>query len=417
MVDGRRLMAPQFSRAMNQPLLVARCSLLVALLGCSADPTDGQAVSGQTDPQTIAMQTGAEVLAGREFDLLQGKRVGLITNHTAYVDSVHLIDVLFRQPNIELVALFGPEHGLRGLDEAGDQITDGVDAATGVPVFSLYGQNRQPPDSVMASLDILVFDIQDVGARFYTYISTMGLAMQSAARTGIPFVVLDRPNPLGRRVEGPVREPDFKSFVGLYPIPITHGLTVGELALQIKSNGWLDDLENLQLEVVGVEGWDHTQLWPDTGRPWIPTSPNIPDFETALVYPGTCLFEGTIWSEGRGTPTPFRLVGFPGVDGSYMAAALNDLGLPGVRFEAATFTPVSIPGKSSNPKHEGTELDGVRIVVTDIRSYEPVRTGIEVVRAAFRATPEPDQAGFFRERGFDRLAGTSTLRESITASR
>jgi len=365
----------------------------------------------------VALRTGAEVLAGREFDLLQGKGVGLITNHTAQVDSVHLIDILHRDPRVNLVALFGPEHGLRGLGEAGDAITDGLDAATGVPVFSLYGQNRQPPDSVLASLDILVFDIQDVGARFYTYISTMGLAMQSAARAGIRFVVLDRPNPLGRRTEGPVLEPDFKSFVGLYPIAITHGLTVGELAIELKSNGWLDELQNLQLEVVEVEGWDPTQLWPASGRPWVPTSPNIPDLETALVYPGTGLFEGTIWSEGRGTPTPFRLVGFPGVDGSAVADTLNNLGLPGVRFEGATFTPVSIPGKSSNPKHEGIELGGVRIVVTDIQSYEPVRTGIEVVKAAFKATPESDQAGFFRERGFDRLAGTSALRESITATR
>ncbi|MFV1980093.1 MAG: exo-beta-N-acetylmuramidase NamZ domain-containing protein [Rhodothermia bacterium] len=387
----------------------------LVLAGCTSDQIDRQNPTRSDDQ--LALRTGAEVLAGRQFDLLQGKRVGLITNHTAKIDSVHLIDALFRDPQVELVALFGPEHGLRGLSEGGDKVTDGVDAATGVPVFSLYGANRQPPDSVLATLDILVFDIQDVGARFYTYISTMGLAMQAAARAGVPFLVLDRPNPLGRRVEGPVREPEFKSFVGLYPIPITHGLTVGELAVQIKSNGWLEDLEELQLEVVETEGWDHTRLWPETGRPWVPTSPNIPDFETALVYPGTCLFEGTSWSEGRGTPTPFRLVGYPGIDGASVADTLNALNLPGVRFEAATFTPVSIPGKSSNPKHEGIELGGVRLIVTDYRSYEPVRTGIEVVKAAFRATPESEQAGFFRKRGFDRLAGTSTLRESITGGR
>lgn len=386
---------------------------LFLLAGCSPDHVDG-GQSAQSDDQST-LRTGTEVLAGRHFDILQGKRVGLIANHTATVDSVHLIDVLVGHPDVDLVALFGPEHGLRGLGEAGDAITDGVDAATGVPVFSLYGQNRQPPDSVLASLDVLVFDIQDVGARFYTYISTMGLAMQSAARTGIPFVVLDRPNPLGRRVEGPIREDEFKSFVGLYPIAITHGLTVGELAREIKSNSWLDGLENLELLVVETEGWDHRQFWPETGRPWVPTSPNIPDFETALVYPGTCLFEGTSWSEGRGTPTPFRLVGFPGIDGASVAEALNALNLPGVRFEAATFTPVSIPGKSSHPKHKDVELHGVQIVVTDHRAYEPVRTGVEVVKAAYRATPQPDQASFFNERGFDRLAGTSTLRESITS--
>jgi uncharacterized protein YbbC (DUF1343 family) len=385
--------------------------LLVVLSACSQRTSEEQIES------VSAVRMGAEVLADRDFDILRGKRVGLITNHSAIVDSVHLIDLLHHDPGVELVALFGPEHGLRGLDEAGDAVTDGVDVSTGIPVFSLYGQNRQPPDSVVASLDVLVFDIQDVGARFYTYISTMGLAMQSAAKAGIGFVVLDRPNPLGRRIEGPVREPEFESFVGKYPVPITHGMTVGELAVQIKENAWLEGLEGLNLHVEEVDGWDHSQLWPMIGRPWVPTSPNIPDFETALIYPGTCLIEGTSWSEGRGTPTPFKLVGHPGVDGSAMADALNVLDLPGVRFEAAVFTPVSIPGKSSKPKHQNTELGGVRLILSDIDSYEPVRTGIEVVRAAFNATPQDEREDFFNERWFDLLAGTSTLRADITSGR
>lgn len=358
---------------------------------------------------------GAEVLADRDYDILQGKRVGLITNQTATVDSIHLIDALHNNPGVELVALFGPEHGLRGLHEDGDEVADGKDQATGIPVFSLYGQNRQPPDSVVAGLDALVFDIQDIGARFYTFISTMGLAMQSAARNGVSFVVLDRPNPLGNRVSGPVLEPEFESFVGLYPIPIMHGMTVGELAFAIRENGWLEGLEDLDLRVVEVQNWDPSQMWPDTGRPWNPTSPNIPDFETALVYPGTCLIEGTSWSEGRGTDSPFMLIGYPGAGGAAMAERLNGLGLAGVRFEPATFTPVSIPGKASNPKHKGVEISGVRIEVTDYRAYEPVKTGIEVVKAALAVTPEDERDDFFNDRWFDLLAGTSDLRQSIAS--
>ncbi len=390
--------------------ILAGCLFLTA---CNPKGSDGQ-VSPEND--SLGFRTGAEVLADHDFDLLRGRRVGLITNHTAVVDSVHLIDRMHAHPDVDLVALFGPEHGLRGLDEAGDRVTDGIDEATGLPVYSLYGQSRQPPDSVLAGIDVLVFDIQDIGARFYTYISTMGLAMQSAARAGIVFVVLDRPNPLGRRVEGPVREPDAESFVGLYPIQITHGMTVGELAREIKEQGWLDGLESLKLEVVEVINWDHRNLWPETGRPWIPTSPNIPDFETALVYPGICLFEGTIWSEGRGTRRPFRVVGYPGIDGQRMADSLNAIGLPGVRFRSVTFTPMSIAGMASNPKHEGVPLSGVRLEVTNYSSYEPVRTGIAVVRAAYWATPAEARADFFNERWFDLLAGSSSIRESLVAT-
>lgn len=311
--------------------------------------------------------------------------------------------------------LFAPEHGLRGLEEAGDHVSDGIDDATGIPIVSLYGEQRQPSDSVMAELDILVFDIQDVGARFYTYTSVMGLSMQSAARNGVPFVVLDRPNPLGNRIEGPTLERGFESFVGLYPIPVVHGKTVGGLAHSILNEGWLEDLGRLDLTVVESDGWDPATLWPATGREWIPTSPNIPDFETALIYPGTCFFEGTIWSEGRGTRTPFKVVGYPGADSEAMAEQLNTEGLPGVRFEPTQFVPESIPGMASNPKHQGVAINGVRVVLTDAGVFEPVRTGFEMVRAALEATPEADRPTFFKERWFDLLAGTSEVRERIAA--
>ena len=385
----------------------------VGLIGCASEGAEVDI--GPSDDPTQPLRFGAEVLADRDFDILYDKRVGLIANHTALVDTSHLIDLLHAHPRVSLVALFGPEHGLRGLEEAGDQITDGVDETTGIPVYSLYGEHRAPPDSVLAGLDVLVFDIQDIGARFYTYISTMGLAMQSAAAAGVPFVVLDRPNPLGRRSEGPIREPEFDSFIGMFPIPMAHGLTVGEIARNSKQRGWLEGLEQLELTIVEVAGWNHEDLWPETRREWIATSPNIPDFETALVYPGTVLFEGTTWSEGRGTDSPFMLIGYPGIDGKSMAEALNARSMTGVSFEAATFTPESMPGKASNPKHNGVEISGVRLTITDYRAYDPVTSGIEIVRAAYRATPETNRAEFFDARWFDLLTGTSTVRERLLA--
>ncbi len=339
------------------------------------------------------VKSGAQVLVDRGFDRLIGKRVGLITNHTAMVDSTHLIDLLASDDRFELVALFGPEHGLRGLSQAGDKIEDSVDSATGVPVYSLYGARRSPPDSILANLDVLLFDIQDIGARFYTYISTMGRSMQAAARAGVPFLVLDRPNPLGRRTEGFVLDSADFSFVGLYPIPITHGMTVGELALMIRGEHMLPGLDSLDLDVVPVSGWDPDSLWPSYGSNWINPSPNIPDFETALVYPGAGLFEGTSWSEGRGTMTPFLNVGAPDIDAEALADSLNAEGLPGVRFEATTFTPQSIPVMAESPKLLDIPLRGIRIVVTESDQFEPVATGVHLVSAAYRFTPEAARMG------------------------
>lgn len=383
------------------------CASLLALAACQTAP----------DPVEPApmVRSGAQVLADRGFDVLHGKRVGLVTNHTAVIESGHLIDALAAEPEVELVALFGPEHGLRGSAQAGDHLDDGIDSVTGIPVYSLYGERRSPADTVLADLDVLVFDIQDIGARFYTYISTMGYSMQAAAASGVPFLVLDRPNPLGRRAEGFIIDSTEFSFVGLYPIPVTHGMTVGELALMIRGERMLDGLESLDLDVIPVSGWSPDSLWPSYGSEWIKTSPNIPDFETALVYPGAGFFEGTSWSEGRGTMTPFRHVGGPGVDADSMAAHLNGRGLPGVRFEPTGFTPVSIPGMSESPKLQDQEVQGVRIVVTDLAKYEPVATGVEMVSAAYRYTPDEDRSAFFNSRWMRRISGGGRLEAMILA--
>lgn len=379
--------------------------ILLLVAGCRAEAVE-------VSPAPV--RTGAQVLAASGFTALDGLRVGLIVNPTARVDSVHLIDLVDAAPNVTLAALFGPEHGLRGTADAGARVADGRDARTGVPVYSLYGRTRRPTPAMLAGLDALVFDIQDVGARFYTYISTMGLAMQAAADAGLPFFVLDRPNPLGgERMAGFVLEPAHTSFIGSYPIPIQHGLTVGELARMIRGEGWLPGLDSLDLRVIPMTGWRRSMRWPETGLPWIPPSPNIPDVETALVYPGAAFIEGTPASEGRGTRSPFRQLGAPWADARALADTLNARGLPGVRFEPVTFTPESIPGMATHPKLEGTPVHGIRYVLTDRAAFRAVETGVHVLHALFHQAPDP---GVFLNRdGLARLAGTDRLAEGLAA--
>ncbi len=384
------------------PLLV----LLLALASCSPPP------------DTARVVTGAQRLVDSNFAALDGMQVGLVTNHTAMVDTTdggpgHLIDRLHAAPNVTLAALFGPEHGLRGTAEAGETVESSIDPTTGVPVFSLYGASKKPPPEALDGLDVLVFDMQDIGARFYTYISTMGRAMQAAAEAGIPFVVLDRPNPLGGRVSGFVREPEHDSFVGLYPIPVQHGLTVGELARMIVGEGWLPGLDALDLRVVEMVGWQRDRLWPDTGLPFVPTSPNIPNFETALVYPGIALFEGTVVSEGRGTDVPFLLVGAPWLDDHALADTLKQRGLPGIRFEPTAFTPRSIPGVAAYPKFENEAISGVSLSITDPETVRPVELGIHLVHATYHQRP-PD-AEFFDADWLAKVAGTWRFQQMLEA--
>jgi uncharacterized protein YbbC (DUF1343 family) len=328
--------------------------------------------------------TGAEALVRDGFAALAGKRVGLIANQTSRVGSQHLADLLAMAPNVKLTAILAPEHGFRGEIEAGAKVGDAVDARTGVPVFSLYGATKRPTAAMLRNLDVLVLDIQDIGTRYYTYISTMGLAMQAAAAARIPFVVLDRPNPLGGHyVSGFVLEPPLASFVGQYPIPIVHGMTMGELARMIGGERWLDGLDALELTVVPIEGWRRTVRWPELKRPWVATSPNIPSFEAALVYPGIGLVGEAKVNEGRGTPTPFSLVGAPWADGASLAARLNAADLAGVRFAAHAYTPRSIPGVALNPRFESRPLNGVRIEVKDAAVFAPLEAGVHVLAALF----------------------------------
>lgn len=365
--------------------------------------------SNSSPDGSAPVKTGAAVLAERDFERFQGKTVGLIANPTSRVDTARVVDLMHRA-GIEIGALFGPEHGVRGTAEAGEKVSGGRDPVTGAPIYSLYGATRKPTPEMLEGLDVLIYDLQDVGARFYSRLSTMGLAMQAAAEAGLPFVVLDRPNPLGGTyVSGFVREPAHRSFVGKYPIPVAYGLTAGELARMIKGEGWLPGLTDLTLEVVEIKGWERSMRWPETGLEWTPTSPNLPTFETALAYAGTCFFEAAAASEGRGTPRPFVHLGAPWADGQTLADTLQARGLEGVHFEAVRFTPTPNAGDSS-PKFEGRRLEGVRIHVTDPALYRPVEVGIHTLHAFFHQARRKGVERFVaRPEWLEKLAGTARL--------
>ena len=345
-------------------------------------------------------------------DLFCGKRIGIITNHTGYnSEGKHIVDVFAQMEGVTVTALFGPEHGIRGKKEAGAKVDSEHDLTRQLPIYSLYGKTRKPTAEMLESVDILVFDIQDIGARFYTYVYTMALAMEAAAEHGKQFIVLDRPNPItGALVEGNILESGFATFVGLYPIPVRHGMTVAELARMFNEEGWLGNGVCSELCVIPVSGWHRKQWYDETGLRFVAPSPNMPNIETATVYPGTCLLEGTNISEGRGTDTPFRVFGAPWIEGDALAAHLNQLNLPGVTFTSRSFTPKTISGKAVNPKYEARECFGAQLHVTNRLTFEPYWTGIRIVNSIFRLYPDSLR---WHVRHFDRLCGTDKVRLAI----
>lgn len=355
-----------------------------------------------------AVQTGLDTIGGRK-DLFAGRRIGIIANHTSpNRDGQHIVDVFKGMDGVRVVALFSPEHGFRGVEEAGRRIDSQVDPVWGLPIHSLYGDTTKPTPQMLADVDILVFDIQDVGARFYTYLYTMSLAMEAAAECGKRFIVLDRPNPInGVQVEGKILDPPFASFVGLYPIPVRYGMTVGELARMINGEGWLAKGVRADLTVVPMTGWRRAMWYDQTGLRFIKPSPNMPDVETAAIYPGLCLLEGTNISEGRGTPKPFRQFGAPWIDSNALTSRLNGLNLGGLRFTPTSFVPTS--SKCQDRRCHGTE-----IIITDRDELEPFRAGVVIIDVLFRMAPDKFE---WKAGHFDRLCGTATIREAITAKR
>lgn len=316
------------------------------------------------------VRTGADVLAAEGCAQLAGRHVGLITNHTGRTaDGRRTADVLHAGKDVHLVALFAPEHGALG--ELDSKVPDGIDGPTGLPIHSLYGETRTPTGSMLAGIDTLVFDVQDVGCRFYTYVATMRNCMEAAAQHSVRFVVLDRPNPIGGvLVEGPVLAQDRVDFTGAHRVPLRHGLTTGELARMIAG----EEGVRVDLDVVRCEGWQRADTFDRTGLLWIAPSPNLRRLPHALLYPATGLLEATNLSVGRGTDAPFELLGAPWCDGVALAAQLRAADLPGVAFVPLEFTPTA-------SVFRGERCRGVQVVVTDWRTFEPVRTGVHIACA------------------------------------
>jgi len=338
-----------------------------------------------TDPVVVP---GLDVLLEMKGEPLRGKRLGLITNHTGKaLDGTAAARVLREELGLDLRALFSPEHGIQGTEAAGVEVGSGTDGPSGLPLFSIYGDTRKPTRQMLAGLDALVFDIQDVGVRFYTYISTLKLAMDAAAEAGLEVIVLDRPNPRGGlQVEGPVLDAAFSSFLGIAPIALVHGMTVGELALYFNGEGLLEGRRQVSLRVIPARGWRREMGWPDTGLAWVPTSPNIRTVESAMAYPSLGLFEGVNVSEGRGTRETFLVAGAPWIEAEKLAAALTALEIPGVRFLAENFVPQVLP-EAPSPLYPGERCTGIRLSVEDRSQFQAVRTGLSVIATIRRLYP------------------------------
>lgn len=377
-------------------------ALIVMLAGCASQ--NGHASDEKAGLAPGApVRPGIDVLLSGDMAALRGMRVGLITNHTGKtLDGRSTIDALHADSRIKLVALFAPEHGIRGSADPGAKIENDTDASTGLPIISLYGKTNRPTPEMLANVDALVFDIQDIGARYYTYPWTMTLALRAAAENHKRFVVLDRPLPIGGDlVQGNIN--DTLTFVGLYPVPMRHGLTVGELATMVnrKYNVGAD------LVVIKAENWKRSEWYEATGMPWIAPSPNMKSVEAATHYPGTCLFEATNLSVGRGTPIAYEQVGAPWLNSAELIRRLEAYHFPGVRMEAVQFTPV----KPGDKKYADTLVNGVRFITTNRATYDPTHVALAALIELRKLQPQE----FKITNGFTRLVGNARVRPQIEA--
>ncbi|MBU0617311.1 MAG: DUF1343 domain-containing protein [Planctomycetes bacterium] len=384
-------------------LLLATCAVSVV-----AAPEPSQRT--QSDP---SVKLGIDVLIDDGFKPLLGQRVGLITNPTGVTGDLRsTIDVLHEADGVKLVALFGPEHGVRGEAHAGAHVADARDAITGLPIRSLYGKHRKPTPEMLADLDVLVFDIQDIGSRSYTYISTMAVAMEGAAENGKRFIVLDRPNPItGNKIECRPLDMQYQSFVGYMPIPYVHGLTVGELARMINGEGWLEAGVKCDLQVVPMKGWRRDMWFDQTGLTWVPTSPHVPRAETSLYYAATGIMgELRVISEGVGYTLPFELAGAPDIHPQKLADELNNRSLPGVFFRPTYFQPYYGP-------YAKKTCGGVHILFTDRDRAELTPIQFHVMHAVRQLYPETSLFDNKRDAMFDKVCGTDRVRRMFLDGR
>lgn len=375
--------------------MFSRCVALLLVLSCAAP------LAAQSRP---VVTPGITVLVRDSVHLLRGKRVGLITNHTGRdAAGTSSIDLLARTPGVNLVALFGPEHGLRGVAEAGEHVASAVDSATGVTIYSLYGSTQVPTPEMLSKIDVLVYDIQDVGSRTYTYAWTMALSAQAAAKANVPFIVCDRPAMVrGDVVQGNILDTTYRSFIGQYPVPVRYGLTPGELLRHLVRTG---QVRAPNVTVVPMQGWQRDMWYDQTGLPWIAPSPNLKTLDAAILYTGTVFVEGTNMSEGRGTDAPFQLVGAPWFnDVSYVANFLRGLQLPGVAFDSVSRT------IAKGQKHAGLTIPMLRITITDRNRVEPIRLGIHLLTILKQRHPKDL---VWRTEFMAKLAGSAALQPAI----
>ena len=354
--------------------------------------------------------SGLDVIAEDNYKLFANKNIGIICNHTSVdKNGKHIVDVLHSKCNVK--AIFAPEHGFRGEKAAGAKILNGKDIKTGIDILSLYGKIKKPTKEMLKDIDILVYDIQDVGVRFYTYISTMAYCMEAAAQFNLDFIVLDRPNPIrGDIVEGPSLGLQYKSFVGMFAIPIRYGLTVGEFASYINEEHLLQDSLKTNLQIIKMKNWKRSSWYDETGMKWIAPSPNIPNLETAIVYPGMCFLEGTNLSEGRGTDTPFLLFGAPWLNNRKIVNILTTSELKGETYTIEDFTPKGLKGKAYNPKFEGQLCKGIRIKVINRDSYNAIESVAKILDLIHKEHPGNFK---WREHFIDLLSGNIEFRTSI----
>jgi uncharacterized protein YbbC (DUF1343 family) len=395
---------------LTRPLILGASILALACAGQPQPSPDApRSGSTQTAAGTIASVEqdgtllGVEVLLRDSLHLLHGKRVGLITNHTGRDrNGTSTIDLLHRAPGVRLTALFGPEHGIRGVAQDGVKIASTVDSATGIPIYSLYGETRVPTADMLRDVDVVAYDIQDVGARVYTYVWTMALSAEAITKAGKKFVVLDRPNPIrGDRIEGGILETEFRSFVGQYPVALRYGLTAGELMRYLVGTGQV----KADVTVIPMRGWRQSMWWEDTGIPWVNPSPNMRSVDAALLYTGTVFFEATNVNEGRGTDKPFHLVGASWLtDAGALARELNAKQLPGVRFDSTMRT------IAAGAKFAGRTIPMIEITITDRNAVRAPELGAYMLRAIYKRHPREFS---WREQGIERLSGSRALRRAV----
>ncbi len=354
------------------------------------------------------VQLGLENLLENYLHLIEDKRLGIIANHTSLDSGGKHITRLLSQ-HAEIKAIFGPEHGFQGNVEDGADIQDTF--LKDIPIYSLYGEFRGPTLKMLENVDVLIYDIQDVGVKFYTYISNLFLAMNSAKQKNIPIIVLDKPNPINAtRVEGAITNPMFCSFVGVIPLPMQYGMTVGELAQLFNQESYGGFFLDAQLTVIPMEGYQRDMWYDETGLPWTPTSPNMPTLETAIIYPGTCLIEGTNLSEGRGTKAPFLIIGAPYINSGQWFKAIPKEVMTGIEIEPVTFTPKRIEGKVNNPKYKDQQCQGLQFHITNREQFRPIEFTVALLCAAQRLYPDQ----FKMRRYLDQLWGNENLRSMIS---